>query len=102
VGWASERDGAGASGIGRMRAGIASSAATGALLFEPLFLGLLAEGLALDGSAAEALAQLDGAVAAAARTGNAAALAELHRLRGLVLQTLGAAHDDPAQSAFTQ
>jgi predicted ATPase len=85
-----------------MRAGIAGAAATGARLFEPLFLGLLAEGLALDGSAAEALAQLDAAAAAAAGTGNAAALAELRRLRGAVLQSLGAANDDGAESALTQ
>jgi TolB-like protein/predicted ATPase len=102
VGWAAARRGEVATGIGRMRAGIAAAAATGARLFEPLFLGLLAEGLALDGSAAEALAQLDAAVAAAARTGNAAALADLRRLRGIVLQSLGAANDDGAESAFSQ
>ena len=85
-----------------MRAGIAAAAATGARLFEPLFLGLVAEGLALDGSAAEALAQLDDAVAAAAWTGNAAALADLRRLRGVALQSLGAANDDGAEPAFTQ
>jgi predicted ATPase len=101
-GWAAARRGEVAAGIGRMRAGIAAAAATGARLFEPLFLGLLAEGLALDGSAAEALAQLDAAVAAATRTGNAAALADLHRLRGIVLQRLGAANHDGAVSAFTQ
>jgi TolB-like protein/predicted ATPase len=102
VGWAAARRGDVAAGIGRMRAGIAAAAATGARLFDPLFLGLLAEGLALDGSAAEALAQLDAALAAAARTGNAAALAELRRLRGMVLQGLGVANDDGAESAFTQ
>jgi len=102
VGWAAARRGEVAAGIGRMHAGIAAAAATGARLFEPLFLGLLAEGLALDGSAAEALAQLDTAVAAAARTGNAAALADLRRLRGIVLQSLGAANDDGAESAFSQ
>ena len=86
-----------------MRAGIAAAAATGKRLFEPLFLGLLAEGLALDGSAPEALAQLDAAIAAAARTGNAAALADLRRLRGIVLQSLEAgANDDGADLAFTQ
>jgi TolB-like protein/predicted ATPase len=102
AGWAAARQGEAAAGIGRMRAGIAAAAATGARLFEPLFLGLLAEGLALDGSAAEALAQLDTAAAAAARTGNTAALADLHRLRGFVQQSLGAAHDEAAASAFTQ
>jgi TolB-like protein/predicted ATPase len=101
-GWAAARRGEVAAGIGRMRAGIAAAAATGARLFEPLFLGLLAEGLMLDGSADEALAQLDTAVAAAARTGNAAALADLRRLRGIVLQSLGAANGDGAEPAFTQ
>jgi len=102
VGWAAARRGEVAAGIGRMRAGIAAAATTGARLFEPLFLGLLAEGLALDGSAAEALAQLDAAAAVAARTGNAAALADLRRLRGIVLQSLGAANDDGAEPAFAQ
>src|SRR5215472_8761089 len=102
MGWAAARRRKVAAGIERMRAGIAGAAATGARLFEPLFLGLLAEGLALDGSTAEALAQLDAAVAAALRTGNTAALADLRRLRGLVLQSLGAAKDDGAESAFTQ
>jgi predicted ATPase len=85
-----------------MSAGIAAAAATGARLFEPLFLGLLAEGQALEGSAAAALAQVNAAIATAPRTGNAAALAELRRLRGTVLQSLGSANDDGAESAFTQ
>jgi TolB-like protein len=102
AGWAAARRGEVAAGIGRMRAGIAAAAATGARLFEPLFLGLLAEGLALGGRAAEALAQLDAAVADAARTGNAAALADLRRWRGIVLQSLGSANADAAESALTQ
>jgi predicted ATPase len=102
VGWAAARRGKVAAGIERMHAGIAAAAATGARLFEPLFLGLLAEGLALNGSAAEALAKLDASVAAAIRTGNAAALADLRRLRGIVLQSLGAANDDGAESAIMQ
>jgi predicted ATPase len=102
VGWAAARRGEVATGIGRMRAGIAAAAATGARLFEPLFLGLLAEGLALDGSAAEALTQLNASVGAAIRTGNAAALADLRRLRGIVLQSLGTTNDDGAESAIMQ
>jgi len=101
-GWAAAQRGKVAGGIERMRSGIAAAAATGARLFEPLFLGLLAEGLALGGSTAEALAQLDAAVAAAVRTGNAAALADLRRLRGIVMQSLGAANDDGTEPAFTQ
>jgi predicted ATPase len=102
AGWAAARQREVAAGIERMRAGITAAAATGARLFEPLFLGLLSEGLGLDGSPAEALAQLDAAVAEGARTGNAAALADLRRLRGIVLQSLGAANDDGAASAFAQ
>jgi TolB-like protein/class 3 adenylate cyclase/predicted ATPase len=102
AGWADVRRGDLAAGIGRMRAGIAAAGATGARLFEPLFLGLLAEGVALDGSSAEALAQLDAGVAEAARTGNAAALADLHRLRGIMLQSLRAANHDGAEPAFAQ
>ena len=102
VGWAAARRGEVAAGIVQMRGGIAAAAATGARLFEPLFLGLLAEGLAFDGRADEGLAQLDAAVAEAARTGNAAALADLLRLRGIMLQGPGAAKDDVAESAFAQ
>src|SRR5262249_38682220 len=51
---------------------------------------------------AEALVALDAAAGEADRTGNAAALADLHRLRGMVLQSPGSANDDGAESAFTQ
>jgi DNA-binding winged helix-turn-helix (wHTH) protein/class 3 adenylate cyclase/predicted ATPase len=102
AGWAAARQGEVTGGVARIRSGIVAAAATGAELFEPLFLGLLAEGLTLDGSAAEALARLDEASVTATRTGNVAAVADLWRSRGMVLQSLGAANNDRAESAFGQ
>jgi class 3 adenylate cyclase/predicted ATPase len=102
AGWAATHRGEVAAGIARMRTGIVAATATGAGLFEPLFLGLLAEGLMFDGSAAEALARLDEAVTMAARSGNVAAIADLWRLRGTVLQDLGAPNNNRAESAFAQ
>lgn len=100
VGWAAAQRGETVAGVARMRAGIVAATATGARNTEPLFLGLLAEGLALDGNAAEALARLDDAAAAAAQTGQVAA-AELWWLRGEVLRSLGSANDE-AGSMFAQ
>ena len=51
LGWVAARQGRASDGIVRMRAGLAAATATGARGFEPLRLGLIAEGLALDGRA---------------------------------------------------
>jgi class 3 adenylate cyclase/predicted ATPase len=102
AGWAAAHRGEVTAGVARMRTGIVEAAATGAKLFEPLFLGLLAEGLMLGSRTAEALARLDEAVVAAARTGNVAVVADLWRSRGTVLQNLGAHNNNQAESAFAQ
>ena len=56
--------------------------ATGARVYTPLFLALLAEALALDGKIEQALAALDDALAQAAVSGARGWNAEIHRLRG--------------------
>jgi predicted ATPase len=102
AGWAAAHRGEVTAGVARMRTGIVAAAATGAKLFEPLFLGLLAEGLTLSSRTAEALARLDEATVTAARTGNVAVLADLWRSCGTVLQNLGASNNNRAESAFAQ
>ena len=102
LGWAVARRGRASEGIVRMRAGLAAAMATGARIFEPLHLGLIAEGLALDGRTKEGLALLDEALSRAADTGEAATEAELRRLQGELLQRLGTANADAAEAAFAQ
>jgi predicted ATPase len=102
LGWVAAQQGRESDGIVRMRAGLAAGTATGARLFEPLHLGLIAEGLALDGRAKEGLALLDAALSRAAATGEIAAEAELQRLQGELLQRLGASNAGMAEAAFAQ
>ena len=61
---------------------MAAAEATGARLFTPLFLTLLAEALALAGKIEEGLAALDDALARAAVSGARGWDAESHRLYG--------------------
>jgi predicted ATPase len=102
LGWVVARQGRAADGIVRMRAGLAATTATGTRFHEPLHLGLIAEGLALDGRAKEGLALLDEALSRAAETGEVAAEAELRWLQGELLQRLGAANAGTAEAAFAQ
>jgi predicted ATPase len=81
-GWASGQRGEATTGIARIRDGLATFEATGARVFTPLFLTLLAEALALAGKIEEALATLDEALAKAAASGEHGWNAEIHRLRG--------------------
>jgi hypothetical protein len=55
LGWVVARQGCASDGIVRMRAGLAAATATGMRRLEPLHLGLIAEGLALDGRTREGL-----------------------------------------------
>src|SRR6516162_7441420 len=102
LGWVAARRECASDGIVRMRAGLAAVTATGTRLHEPLHLGLIAEGLALDGRAEEGLALLDEALSRAAETGEVAAEAELRRLQGELLLSLGASNAGAAEAAFVQ
>jgi predicted ATPase len=95
-GWASARRGEATTGIARIRDGLATFEATGARVFRPLFLTLLAEALALAGKIDEGLAALDDALAQAAASGEHGWNAEIHRLRGEL--TLRLASPDPAKA----
>jgi class 3 adenylate cyclase/predicted ATPase len=94
-GWADSQKGD-ATGIARIRDGLAAAEATGTRLSTPFFLALLAEALALAGKIEEGLAVLDDALATAAASGERGWDAEIHRLRGDLTARLP--HPDPAKA----
>jgi predicted ATPase len=100
LGWAAAHQGQGADGVDRMRRGIAAETATGARLFEPFQLSLVAEALALGGEVDQGLPELDQALARSAESGERWAHAELHRLRGDLLCRLSRPDLDGAESTF--
>jgi predicted ATPase len=102
LGWVVARQGRAFDGIVRMRAGLAAVRATGTRHSEPLHLGLIAEGLALDGRAKEGLALLDEALSRAAETGEVAAEAELRWLQGELLQRVETSSAGTAEAAFAR
>jgi predicted ATPase len=102
LGWVVAQQARASDGIVRMRAGLAAATATGMRFFEPLHLGLIAEGLALDGRANEGLALLDEALSRAAETGEIAAEGELRRLQGELLQRLETSNTGAAEAAFAR
>jgi predicted ATPase len=87
-GWALALDGQSRAAVGRIRNALATTRATGARWGEPLFLGLLAEALALAGALEEGLGVLAEALAIAEASGAIGNDAELHRLRGDLLQRM--------------
>jgi predicted ATPase len=75
---------------------MAAEEATGARVYTPFDLALLAEALALAGKIEEGLATLDDALAKAAASGERAWDAEIHRLRGELTGRLP--YPDPAKA----
>lgn len=88
-GWADAVAGRIDQGIAAMRRGLAAYRATGAELFRPYSLGLLADTLLRAGRAEEAARELDDAIASAERTAVHFYSAELHRLRAAALRAAG-------------
>ncbi|HEX3414600.1 MAG TPA: hypothetical protein VHT00_23100, partial [Stellaceae bacterium] len=95
-GWAVAQRGEATTGIARIREGMAAEEATGARVYTPFDLALLAEALALAGKIEEGLATLDDALAKAAVSGERGWDAEIHRLRGELTGRLP--HPDPAKA----
>jgi predicted ATPase len=95
-GWAVAQKGEAATGIARIRDGLAAYEATGSRMNAPLNFALLAEALALAGRIEEGLAALDHALATASVSGESAWDAEIHRLRGDLTARLP--HPDPAKA----
>jgi hypothetical protein len=89
-GWARSASGNTAEGISWIEDGIRDYRATGAMLRMPYFLGLKAEALHLADRTSEALEAINEAEALAERSEERWWSAELHRLRGVFLATLGA------------
>jgi predicted ATPase len=87
-GGAMAQSGQGTAAAERIREGIAAMQATGARRVESIVLGLLAEALATTGAVTKAIEILAEALAAAKACGAYWADAELHRLRGELLQGL--------------
>jgi DNA-binding SARP family transcriptional activator/predicted ATPase len=98
-GWALAEQNQPAAGIELMRNGIAAAQATGAQIGMPHMLALLAEALGKTGQVAEGLHLLDEALAAAQRSGERHYEAEIHRLRGELLQAGGGQQGRQERSA---
>jgi len=111
-GWALMAQGQGTEGLDQMRQGLtAFYEATGAAIWRPCFLALLAEGYGQVGAVDEGLRVLAEALAVVQQTGEREWEAELHRLKGeLMLQASrqppepggGMAHAAEAEACFHQ
>jgi len=99
-GWAMARRNPGAPAIERIRQGLAATQATGARNYQPIFLGLLAEALALTGETEQGLTVLAEALAAAETSGARGHVAELHRLRGDLLRRRAKSDRDDIEACF--
>jgi predicted ATPase len=96
-GWALAMQGQGEAGIAAIRQGLAADLATGSTLWQPYFLGLLAEAYGADGYPEEGLAALAEARAVLETTEGRFYAAEIPRLQGALL--LKQAVPDASQAA---
>ena len=96
-GWALALQGQGEAGLAEIRQGLATELATGSTLYQPYFLGLLAEAYGAGGHPAAGLAALAEALAVMDTTELRYYGAELYRLKGALL--LQQAVPDAAQAA---
>jgi predicted ATPase len=92
--------GQGKGAVDCIRNGLDMSRATGSRAQEPIFLGLLAEALALAKGTEEGLAVLAEALAIAQSSGAKGNDAELHRLRGALLARLPSTTDHEVEACF--
>jgi predicted ATPase len=99
-GWALAGEGAVEEGIARMRRGLADYVATGAELWVPDLLPLLAQAYGRADRPAAGLEVLAEALDRVERTGGRWLEAELHRLRGELLLALPAPHQVEAETCF--
>jgi class 3 adenylate cyclase/predicted ATPase len=101
-GWALAAAGEVTVGLAQMRHGLAACQASGVLLFQPSYLGLLADLSIRAGNPTEALALLDEAEAIVDRAEVRWFEAELHRLQGEALLGTGRADSDEAEACFAR
>ena len=90
-----------AGGVAEIRTGLDAWRATGAVLNQPHFLSMLAEGLSGVGQAAEALAVVSDALTAVSQQGDRCYEAELIRIEGELLLQQGRPESE-AEEAFEQ
>jgi predicted ATPase len=101
-GWALAEQGQGAEGLLQMRQGLAAWRATGAGLFRPYYLAVLAEAHRKAGLANEGLSVLAEALDAGHQTGERAREAELYRLKGELLLRQADPDAPQAEACFQQ
>ena len=89
-GWARSVSGSTAEGIARIEDGIRNYRAAGSMLRMPYYLALKAEALHLANRTSEALEAINEAEAVVERFEERGSSAEMHRLRGVFLATIGA------------
>jgi predicted ATPase len=99
-GWTLARRGQGKSAVDRIRNALDMSQATGSRAQEPIFLGLLAEAMALADAIEDGLAVLTEAMAIAQSSGAKGNDAELHRLRGDLLGRLPSGGNEEVEACF--
>jgi predicted ATPase len=87
-------------GIARIRKGLTDLRATGAGLWQPCFLALLAEACGKANRVEEGLAVLDEALAAVHERGERFYEAELHRLKGELLLQRDGAEEPEVEASF--
>jgi predicted ATPase len=84
-GWARVAQGSVGEGLAELRGGLAAYESTGARLWKPYFLGLLAQALAKGDRLEEGLGAAEEAVSALRETGERSCAAEIHRVYGELL-----------------
>jgi predicted ATPase len=101
-GWALSIQGQGEQGIGEIRQGLSAELATGAKLWQPYFLGLLAEAHGEGGHSEEGLSLLAEALAVMDTTEERFYEAELYRLKGVLLLRQAVPDACQAEACFHQ
>jgi predicted ATPase len=97
-GWVKAKNADVTEGLSLLRAGSSAYCATGATVWMPLYIALLAGVCEIAGQIEEAAAQLDQALQLVERTGERWFAAELHRQRGRVLLRQG--HPEAAEELY--
>jgi predicted ATPase len=99
-GWSRVKTGDVAEGVSLLRSGLSTYRSTGAELWVPRFIDLLAEGCEVAGDVEEAADLLDDALAVAVRTGELWFAAELNRRQGTLCLRRG--QGDAAETLFCE
>ena len=99
-GWASGASGQAIEGMQKIRSGLEAYAATGAQMWSPYFLGLLAETCGWGGQTKEGLAHISDALERVERTSSRWIEAELYRIKGDLLLKLSGPRASEAEACF--